>query len=217
VAVEFSLVAIIFFTVVFGTLELARIEYLINTLEEVTRRAAAAAANTDYRDTTKLEKLQADAVFRDSLGPLALGHPVTSDHVKIDYLSVSKATWDLVHMSALPACPAGSWRIRTSSGSGLTAGTGNTPVTIRMKRRKTSVSSFRSRIVFLRDRLALWSLAFHSACERESLRSASVCPFTANLNLARVCSNGSFSRYVPSACSSHLMNCLYSFTDLASP
>jgi hypothetical protein len=106
-AVEFSLVAIIFFTCVFATLELARIEFLLNTLEEVTRRAAAAAANVDYRDTTAMQKLQADAVFRNSSGPLALGDPVTADNVKIDYLSVSNATWDLKHMSTLPACPAG--------------------------------------------------------------------------------------------------------------
>ncbi len=106
-AVEFALVAIIFFTIVFGTLELARMEFLLNTLEEVTRRAASAAANVDYRDTTALQKVQADAVFRNSSGPLALGAPVTSDNVKIDYLSVSKATWDLNHMSTLPTCPAG--------------------------------------------------------------------------------------------------------------
>ena len=107
VAVEFALVAIIFFTVVFATLELARMEFLLNTLEEVTRRAAAAAANVDYRDTAALQKVQTDAVFRNSSGPLLLGTPVTSDNVKIDYLSVSKTTWSLNHMSTLPACPAG--------------------------------------------------------------------------------------------------------------
>lgn len=107
-AVEFSLVAVIFFTVVFATLELARVEYLLNTLEEVTRRAAAAAANVDYRDTAAIEKVQADAVFRTSRGPLALGDPVTSDNVKIDYLWLSKeADWDLKHMITLPVCPAG--------------------------------------------------------------------------------------------------------------
>jgi hypothetical protein len=107
VAIEFSLVAVIFFTVVFGTLELARVEFLLNTLEEVTRRAAAAAANVDYRDTAAMEKIQQDAVFRNSPGALVLGDPVTAEDVKIDYLSVSNVTWDLNHMSALPACPAG--------------------------------------------------------------------------------------------------------------
>jgi Flp pilus assembly protein TadG len=107
VAVEFALVAIIFFTIVFATLELARMGFMLNTLEEVTRRAAAAAANVDYRDTAALQKVQTDAVFRTSSGALALGNPVTSDNVKIDYLSVSNATWDVSHMSTLPACPAG--------------------------------------------------------------------------------------------------------------
>jgi hypothetical protein len=107
VAVEFSLVAILFFTVVFATLELARVEFLLNTMQEVTRRAAAAAANVNYNDPTAMQKVQADAVFRNSPGPLTLGDPITADNVKIDYLSVSKATWDLTHMSTLPACPAG--------------------------------------------------------------------------------------------------------------
>jgi Flp pilus assembly protein TadG len=107
VSVEFALVAIVFFTIVFATLELARMEFLLNTLEEVTRRAAAAAANVDYRDTAALQKVQADAVFLDSPGPLALGAPVTSNNVKIDYLSVPRATWNPTHMSTLPTCPAG--------------------------------------------------------------------------------------------------------------
>jgi Flp pilus assembly protein TadG len=107
VAIEFALVAIIFFTLVFATLELARMEFLLNTLEEVTRRAASAAANVDYRDATALQNVQSGAVFRNTSGPLALGTPVTSDNVKIDYLSLSRATWNLNHMSTLPACPAG--------------------------------------------------------------------------------------------------------------
>lgn len=104
-AVEFSLVAVIFFTVVFGTLELARWEFLLNTLQEVTRRAAAAAANADFSDTA-LRKVQAAAVFRNSHGPLAFGDPVTAENVTIDYLSVSSTNWELKHVSARPACPA---------------------------------------------------------------------------------------------------------------
>lgn len=104
-AVEFALIAVIFFTVIFGTLELARWEFVLNTLQEVTRRAAAAAANADFSDTA-LEKVQAHAVFRSSLGPLAFGHPVTAENVAIDYLSVSNTNWDLKRVSALPACPA---------------------------------------------------------------------------------------------------------------
>lgn len=105
-AVEFAIVLIIFLTFIFATLELARLEFLFNTLNEVTRRAASGAANTSFKDADALQAVQADAVFRSTPGPLALGDPVTASHVKIDYLSVSKATWDLKHMSALPSCPA---------------------------------------------------------------------------------------------------------------
>jgi hypothetical protein len=106
VAIEFALVAPVFFTIVFAALELARMEFLLNTLVEVTRRAAAAAANVDFRDTTALDNVRANAVFRNSSGPLALGTPVTSANVKIDYLSVSTASWNPTHISTLPTCPA---------------------------------------------------------------------------------------------------------------
>jgi len=105
-AIEFAIVVIVFLMFIFATLELARMEYLFNTLNEVTRRAAAAAAQVDYRNAAQLQAVQADAVFRSSAGPLVLGDPVTSSHVRIDYLSVSKAPLDLKHMSALPSCPA---------------------------------------------------------------------------------------------------------------
>lgn len=107
VAIEFALLAIIFFTVVFATMEFARFEYLLNTLHEVTRRAAAGAAHTDYTNDAAMKTVQANAVFRDSAGPLGLGAPVMSSHVKIDYLSVSEADWDLTHVSNPAACPAG--------------------------------------------------------------------------------------------------------------
>ena len=105
--IEFALVIVIFAMIALGTLELARVEYLLNTLGEVTRRAAAAAANADYTDPAAMEKVQAEAIFRHASGPLVHGAPVTADNVKIDYLSVSKGTWELNHMSALPGCPAG--------------------------------------------------------------------------------------------------------------
>lgn len=105
-AVEFAVVVVIFMMFIFATLELARVEYLFNTLNEVTRRAAAGAAQVDYRIASQLQAVQADAVFRSSAGPLVLGDPVTSSHVRIDYLSVSKTPLDLKHMSVLPSCPA---------------------------------------------------------------------------------------------------------------
>lgn len=104
-AVEFSIIVMVFLILVFATMELARVEYLLNTLMEVTRRAAAGAANVSFKDAAALQRVQADAVFRNSAGPLPLGFPITADNVTIDFLSLSKNTWDFKHMAALPSCP----------------------------------------------------------------------------------------------------------------
>jgi len=105
-AVEFAIIVLLFLTFVFATLELARIEYLVNTLMEVTRRAAAGASNVSFRDASALQNVQVAAVFRTSPGTLPLGHPVTAANVVIDYLSVSRNTLELRHVTSLPACPA---------------------------------------------------------------------------------------------------------------
>jgi TadE-like protein len=110
-AVEFALLAIIFFTFVFGVIEVARAMYVFNTLQEVTRRGAAAAANTSFKDGMALSYVRMHAVFRDSSGPLVLADPITDANVTIDYLSTSKAADGSMSMShipaaSLPACPA---------------------------------------------------------------------------------------------------------------
>ncbi len=105
-AVEFALVVLFFLTFIFAILELARVEYMVNTLMEVTRRAATEAATVNFRSDAALLDIQARAVFRKTAGPLALGDPVKAENVKIDYLSVSKDTMELRHVSALPSCPA---------------------------------------------------------------------------------------------------------------
>lgn len=105
-AVEFSIIVLFFLMLIFATLELARVEYLVNTLMEVTRRATCGAANVDFTNDAEVRKVQANAVFRDARGPLALGDPVHADHVAIDYLSVDRDTMELRHVAALPASPA---------------------------------------------------------------------------------------------------------------
>jgi hypothetical protein len=86
-AVEFALVAIIFLTIVFGVMELARAVYVVNTLFEVTRRAAQTAAKTSFDNEAKL-LIQQKAIFRTSSGPLLFGDPVRDDHIHIDYMSL---------------------------------------------------------------------------------------------------------------------------------
>lgn len=108
-AVEFALVAILFFTLVFGILEIARVIYLFNVLQEVTRRAAEIAANSDF-DQSTLESIRKKALFGGASGNLPFGEPVTQAHVKIDYLSLSRdgTTGVLTPQPAnpRPACPA---------------------------------------------------------------------------------------------------------------
>jgi hypothetical protein len=111
VAVEFALVVVIFLAFVFGVLELARAMYVINTLEEVTRRAATAASNTNFKDANAISNVRIASVFRTSPGLLPLADPVTDSSIRIDYLSVSRGsdgslTMNPIAEGSLPSCPA---------------------------------------------------------------------------------------------------------------
>lgn len=108
---EFALVIVIFLGVVFFVLEAARALYLWNTLQEVTRRAAYAAAVSDFSDPAVMERVRQAAILRDSAGTLALGMPITDAHVRIDYLSLTRSadgslTPTPITAGSLPACPA---------------------------------------------------------------------------------------------------------------
>lgn len=85
-AVEFALLAVIFFTLVFGIIETARLLFVFNTLQEVTRRAAVAAVKVYPTDTTATSALRQRAIFRSSPGELMLAPPVTDDHIRLNYL-----------------------------------------------------------------------------------------------------------------------------------
>jgi hypothetical protein len=86
-AVEFAMLAVIFFVFVFGIMEVSRLMFVYNTLQEVTRRAAAAAANVYPRDSSAISALKQDAVFRDKPGELVLAPPVTDQHIRLEYLA----------------------------------------------------------------------------------------------------------------------------------
>lgn len=88
-AVEFALLVLIFLTLVFCILELARLVYMFNILQEVTRRAATLAANSNF-DADTLDATRSRALFADRNGNLVLGAPITPAHVRIDYLFISR-------------------------------------------------------------------------------------------------------------------------------
>lgn len=102
-AVEFALLAVIFFSFVFGIIETARLLFVYNTLQEVTRRGAAAAVKVYPTDTTAIAAVRQHAIFRDSPGELVLAPPVTDDHIRLNYL-----TFDL------SIIPPGSWPANAS-------------------------------------------------------------------------------------------------------
>jgi hypothetical protein len=91
-AIEFAMLAMIFFTFIFGIIEVARIGFLYNTLQEVTRRAAYATANAPPGDIAALNRIRQGAIFRTSAGELVLGAPVTDQHVRIDYMALTRDT-----------------------------------------------------------------------------------------------------------------------------
>lgn len=137
-ALEVALLAPIFFMLVFGVIEVARLLYVYNTLQEVTRRAAAAAANVDPRDASAISKIKQNAVFRDSPGTLVLGAPVTDAHVRIEYFSLGRApdgSTSLVSIpeSSLPSCPGANRSICMSNpnAAGPTASDSNGPYCVR--------------------------------------------------------------------------------------
>lgn len=108
-AVEFALAIPLFLLFIFALLEFARLIYLLNTVQEITRRAARAAAVGDFSSAAKLAAIQQDAVFRSSPGGLPAGGAITDRYVKIDYLWQS-AAGVLQPLTALPASPAANVR-----------------------------------------------------------------------------------------------------------
>lgn len=101
------MLTVVFFTFVFGLIEIARALYMWNTLPVVMQRAARAAAVTDPQNAAAMAQLTRSAVLRGSapagsIPTMPLGEPITSAHVNIDYLDANQAP---LAAGALPACP----------------------------------------------------------------------------------------------------------------
>lgn len=102
-SIEFALLAVIFFALVFGIIETARALYLFATLQEVTRRAAAEAAISAFDSTTQTG-IRERALIGNIRGKLILGDPVSVDHLKIEYLALSRDP-DTNALEMIPAAP----------------------------------------------------------------------------------------------------------------
>ena len=81
-AVEFAIVSLLFFTILFGILEFGRMLYLYNTMQEVTRSGARAAVVRWVDQTATIKSI---AFFGGTAIPA--GAEVTSADMKIEYLN----------------------------------------------------------------------------------------------------------------------------------
>lgn len=107
-AVEFAVVAILFFLIVFAIIEFARAMYMYNTMAEVTRRAAHAAANISFTDPDALDLARKQAVLDETNGNLPFGSPITYKNIRIEYLSLpsKKSALQIIPPGSMPSCPA---------------------------------------------------------------------------------------------------------------
>jgi hypothetical protein len=96
-APEFAIVAVIFFAMLFGTIEVARALYLWSTLAEVVGRAARIASLTAPGDEALARQ---QAMFGDANGKLPLGGGIDATYLRIDYLAFDRRT-----TVAAPPCP----------------------------------------------------------------------------------------------------------------
>ncbi|NMG00002.1 pilus assembly protein [Aromatoleum toluolicum] len=101
-AVEFAIVAMLFFTIVLGIMEFGRVLYVWNTVQEVTRRAAREAVVRGFADAGMVSRA---AVFNPETGSgtayLPAGLEISDANVKINYLNGSLAV-----ASPMPTDPA---------------------------------------------------------------------------------------------------------------
>jgi len=104
-AVEFAVVAVVFFMLFFGIVDIIRALYICNILQEVTRRATALAVNSDFNDATAMLNVRTHAVFRTTRGALLFADPITDDYVKIDYLHIPATSNPVSIGTGMPASP----------------------------------------------------------------------------------------------------------------
>lgn len=113
--VELALCMFIFLAMMLGTMEVARALFVVNTVQEVTRQAARAAAVTDFSLAENIAALKRRALFRDNDGPLVLMPNLGPAQLRIEYL---RANGDVIPVASMPSCPLVNLRNCTQDPSG---------------------------------------------------------------------------------------------------
>ena len=139
-AVEFALVSLfIFFPLLMGILEFGRTMYIWNTVQEITRHAARSAIITDFTNTSAMNLLRQNAIFRTTAGKLPAGPEISDTSVAISYLNLnlgvvdSTMTCPVKNISTCLTNPAASSCIRFVQASVCQPGTGQTNACIPVK------------------------------------------------------------------------------------
>src|SRR6476469_705251 len=105
-AVEFAIIVLVFFTAVLAIIELARMIFIFNAVQDVTRRAATAAATTSFDDLARLGKVRQNAIYRNTTGSMPLIPAITDAAVRIDYRWLNRidaGDFTLQEVSATPS------------------------------------------------------------------------------------------------------------------
>ncbi|MDP3978191.1 MAG: TadE/TadG family type IV pilus assembly protein [Pseudomonas sp.] len=91
--VEFAIIGLLLFTLLFGVLEMGRLYFTVNALDEVVRRGARLAAVCDPSDPLEVEKILRRAIFNDidDPGPSTLIGSLETGHLTLDYLDENGA------------------------------------------------------------------------------------------------------------------------------
>lgn len=109
VAVEFALIAAIFFTLLFGVIEMSRVLFYMNTAAEATRLGARLAVVCDSNDTIIRTKMQSmlplltTADIDISYEPTACASD--SDTARASCRSVTVKIWPTVSIQTIPFVP----------------------------------------------------------------------------------------------------------------
>lgn len=86
--VEFAIIGLLLFTLLFGVLEMGRLYFTVSALDEVVRRGARLAAVCDPSNPVEVEKILRRAIFNniDDAGSSALIGSLETGHLTLDYL-----------------------------------------------------------------------------------------------------------------------------------
>jgi hypothetical protein len=98
--VEFAIALAVSLVLMFAMLELTRALYLQSAVQEVVRRAARAAAVTDFSRPQAMAAMRQNAIFHAGSGKLFLGGNIDGSYLRVSYASRNGPVTDM------PGCPA---------------------------------------------------------------------------------------------------------------